>query len=457
MKWLILLALFSCGKHQEPKLLDLRDDDGDQVLNHEESELEKYVANYEKLGKVEGVLRFNLNEIVELRFSNKINLETQTLNLMAMNEKRIKDDEYFSEWSKLKLLMPNTSLEFKQSFYTAYMHFENGSDEAEEILLIRDNASVVLGQWGKAVKLQFSSSDLKDLTTGKAELALRKKFKGSKLFPHSSDRTIREKTYRVFYNDGNKSKVMYVSRVMDFKELQKQLYIDSTEIKSDDEFFFNSRELGAPKWFSREFANGRKLLIKTNIEEIRKAFYTNYDYRKASIARENGKTISALNLEIPDDAKVFLRVRPMEVSARTFREKKEPVRYSFQVMGGREANGPEYVDCVHFLRKIDGESRAIPTFNDFMSNLSSDFADGSEVLEQIDEKGIFWEMKLGPRKGRIDIALQSRNSATYIVTGLYNMTCKGRVPAKVKETSTQTNIEGKMHFEVETFVEKIPQ
>lgn len=40
MKWFILIILFACGKHDEPKQLDLRDSDGDQVLNYQESTLE---------------------------------------------------------------------------------------------------------------------------------------------------------------------------------------------------------------------------------------------------------------------------------------------------------------------------------------------------------------------------------------------------------------------------------
>ncbi len=58
MKWLILLALVaSCGKHTQPKALDLHDSDGDQIQNFEESDFDKYVANVESLSEVKGVLR----------------------------------------------------------------------------------------------------------------------------------------------------------------------------------------------------------------------------------------------------------------------------------------------------------------------------------------------------------------------------------------------------------------
>ena len=45
MKILILLILIACGKHEEPNFVDMRDKDGDQILNYEEDSLNKYIAD----------------------------------------------------------------------------------------------------------------------------------------------------------------------------------------------------------------------------------------------------------------------------------------------------------------------------------------------------------------------------------------------------------------------------
>lgn len=95
MKWLILLALVSaCGKHQEPKALDYRDSDGDQIQNYQETELDKYVANFESLGSISGVLRFNAEKTIELTFNNEHDLNTKTLDLMTANAERVKLEDY---------------------------------------------------------------------------------------------------------------------------------------------------------------------------------------------------------------------------------------------------------------------------------------------------------------------------------------------------------------------------
>ena len=136
MKWLILLMLVACGKHEEPAALDFRDSDGDQVQNAYESDFDKYIANVEKLGIIKGVLKFNTGkEIEEISFTNKIDLNEKTLKLIVSNEKRIKKEDYFSETSILRLEeVKNMPLEAKQ--YSLQLEFLATNVSPDELLQV---------------------------------------------------------------------------------------------------------------------------------------------------------------------------------------------------------------------------------------------------------------------------------------------------------------------------------
>ena len=72
MKWLILILFISCGKHESPSAIDLRDEDGDQILNYmEASQEQKHIANFETLGAIKGTLKIHHLNPVEIKFSNE--------------------------------------------------------------------------------------------------------------------------------------------------------------------------------------------------------------------------------------------------------------------------------------------------------------------------------------------------------------------------------------------------
>jgi hypothetical protein len=454
MKWLLLLALISCGNHEEPRALDLHDHDGDQVLNYEETDFDKYVANIEALGNVSGVLTFNLNIPIEIKFSNKVNLEEKTLDLITINEDRLKSDDYFSEWTQLLLETSQEPIELKRTHYKVRIEFSSGSDKAGEIVLKKDKEIVSLGAWSQEMDLRIEANDLKAIISGKHSIFLRKFFPKTPLFQTRPDDTIREKTYRVYLHDGNQSSILYVSKNLSFLDLQKLKGIESHQVKTEEEFIFREN-IPLSGWYSREFSNGDKVLVKTDLEKLRSEFLKDYDHKKTALTRENGNALNAIEFNNFPKAKVFMKIRVGEMTVRTFREEKTDKSYRISGMGGREGNGPEEVVCTQYTRTINQEFHAQAGLDSFLENLSVPVIHDASVTEQTDEKGIFWHMKLAPEQEKLVLSLLSKDPATYRVTGLYRVSCLGNYRGKFPLSTVHTNDEGKLSYEVETFVEKL--
>jgi hypothetical protein len=456
MKWLILLALISCGKHDEPKTMDLRDSDGDQVLNYAEEDLDKYVANYESLENIKGVLRFTLNEIIEIPVSNNVDLGKEALDLLAKNEKRVPNRDHFSEWSNLRLNTDKKFAEPKRALYVVSLQFENGSGIADELILKSQDTVLNLGKWSTDMSLQISGENLRKILCGEARLALRKRPKKSEIFNEDQSTSIKEKTYRVYVNDGKKSKILYVSKDLPFLDLQKMLRVSAHSMTNEDEIFFNSHLPEETRWFAREFENGQKVLAYVSRKELRQHFLNNYQYQKVIITRENGIPKTSLKFNNVRDAKVFLRINSIIQTQRTFEETKQIKRYGHGG-GGYEGTGLEVYECTHYMRSVKSETSAKPSLDTVFENVDSAFFEGEEIFERLLQDRVFWEMKLNVLPENSELILLPRLALTYVVTGEYKNSCPDSITTRNRNASFKTNTEGKLSFEVESFVEKLQE
>ena len=455
MKWLILLTLIACGKHEEPNKLDLRDSDGDQVLNHQESELEKYVADIEPLGKVQGVMKLNLDKIIEIPFSNELDIKNNALSLIVSNEDRLKHEEYFSEWSKLRFSGNLAKLNLTSSHYLIHLQFESGSDKAQELVLKHGTETILLGEWSEVMKIQLSAQNLSSLLEGTSFLSLRKKFQKSPLFEDNQDGTIREKTYRVHFFDGKKSKILYVARSLAFPDLLKLMNIKAKAI-SEDELFFNSDLVEAPRWYMRELKTGGKVIVFSDLEKLNEKILENYIYHKEVLSRVNGKASSTFHFNNPENAKIFVRISSAKYTQRTFIETKKRRTHGGGGGGGREGNANSGYRCTHYLRNIKKEQSYSSNLQDVFVNLGQEETIfNSYVEEEMSEKGVFWEMKLNQPAPNLAWQFINRPSSTYTVTGEYRNSC-GDGANRGRGAAYSTNTEGKFEVVIESYVEKIP-
>lgn len=451
MKWLILLVLIACGRHEEPGALDYRDSDGDQVQNAYESDLDKYVANVEKLGIVKGILKFNTDKgIKEISFTNKIDLNEKTLKLIVSNEKRIKKEDYFSETSILRLEeFKDMPLETKQ--YTFQLEFLGTNVSPDELLLVSDDSELKLGNWYQNMQINVGADDFKNIISGKSSFVVKKKYPKSVLWGEEVDQTVKNKTYRVHYFDGGKSQVMYVSKELDFYDLLKLLNIhDSREVREDD-FIFKPQKDIRSEWRHRIFTNGDAALVYTSETNLNSEFLKNYTYQVQTISRENGYSKNKLELKNKKGAKVYMRIKSPKQILRSFAESSKKETF-------REHQTTPY-SCTHFYRVIKDEKVINPGLRNLLENMVilSNGVPTPEINDYIagqnEEYALYWNTKLDNSSEQLELFLPTLHDSTFTVTGEYKNSCGSHLIPR--NGSVKTNLEGQLNFEIETYVEKI--
>lgn len=449
MKWLIFLILIGCGKHKEPVSLDLRDSDGDQIQNHHEGEFEKYVADFPRLEKVYGIIKFTTHQQEEISFSNHTDLKEDTLKLVTGDDTSLQRDQFFSEWSVLKLLNRDKKFEVSGSSVTLHLHFGPTEVKPDELVLVGGKAEKHLGQWSDYMRVNLSKEEFNGLMKGKNQIALRKKFPKSPFYRTDAEETIRSKTYKVHTFDGTKSKVLYVSKELSFERLKDFLNIDEITIVTDEFLFFNSKDQGGKRWFQRDYPNGNKAIALYSIQDLKSDFRKKFDQKKVILERVNGVPTTSLVLQNNMNSKVYMIIRP----SRTMRTFEEYTEVTSHRSGSARQGSDESWKCIHYMRRIKSSSTVITPVEEFVNNLNEKFEENLKLLEQNDEKGIFWEIMLNAPEANLTLTLAGLNSTTFTTTGEHYRDCGYK--GKGGTAAIPTNIEGKLTFEIETFVEKI--
>lgn len=450
MKFLILLMLISCGKHEQPTALDLRDSDGDQIQDYQEGEFEKYIADYPRLEKVAGTMRFNTDKMNEVYFSNHSDLKEETLKLLAGDDSSLGRDQFFSEWSELKFSIDDKKFEVSTAKATIQLTFEPVEVKPDELVLVDGNTEKQLGSWTQNMRIELSKEEFNNLMKGKLQLALRKKFPKALFFLSDSDETIRNKTYKVHTYDGKKAKVLYVAKALPLEKLLQYLRINEITKVTDENLFFNSTDKGQAGWFQRNYPNGNKAFAFYPIQDLKTVFRKKFNQKNFKVERLNGAPAASLVLENKINSKIYMLVRPT-ATKRTFKEYTEVTHHR---TGSASQGYDERWSCTHFKRKIETEVTLVPTIEDFLNNLNTkiELSKDFKVIEQFDEKGIFWEVMLTADVANLTLSLQGLNSSTFTTTGEHYVDCGYQ--GKRSTAATPTNFEGKLSFEIESFVEK---
>jgi hypothetical protein len=440
----------ACGKHQEPAAVDLKDSDGDQIQNYREGEFEKYIADFETLGSVTGTISFNGNK-ESIPFSNHTDLKQDTTRLIT-GESTIEESElYFSEWSELKFKFPEELIESSNNTNILHLHFGPTETEPNELILLEGKTKKKLGKWSAYMKLQLSKEDFNGIMKGKFKLGLVKNFNQAPFFNMLPNESIKTKTIKVHIFDGKKSKVLYVSKELSHEKLLSYLKISHITKVTDESLFFDSMEKSQEQWFQRDFMNGNMAIYYSTVQQLKENFRGKFNQQKIILKRENGKPTNSLDLGNIKAVKVYLKVRPQVQTMRTFSEYTEMSKH---ISGSRSREFEEWT-CTHYLRKIEQEKSLGPDLGDFLRNLNIQFEPESElkVVEQIDEQGVFWEILVFSAQPNTKLSFMEREANTYTTTGQHYIDCGYK--GKNSTSANPTNEEGKLSFEVESFVEKI--
>lgn len=451
MKWLVLILIVSCGKHQSPPAVDLLDADGDQILNYQEaSEIEKNLANFEPLGAIKGSLKFLHHGTVELAFSNSIDHKNNALGLITGRDDDTSHREYFSEWSHIEFEKKIFFNDLKNSDYTLHLQFETTGTTPEEVVLITPNERLSLGQWEPNLKIKLSSQGLASLLEGTSKLAFRKKFRQGDYYQVSADQSIKDNTYRIYFFDGEKSNVYYAARSLPYERFKQLKAVKHAETYVQDEIFFNGVDQ-SPQWYEREFQNGDKALVYASPALMRESLLKRFEYRKRKMIRINGAPQNMKALRSFPGAIIYLEISALNKTMRTFQESELNKNYR---VGSLSREGYEF-NCRHRLRHIKEEKIIPATIEDFFSNSHFTNTEFKRVEETINEQGPIWKMRFESLGVLNQLGLNFRDPATFVITGEYAPSCQdnGRV-VKIEE-AYQTNNEAQLTYVIESYVEKL--
>jgi hypothetical protein len=460
MKWLILFLAIACGRHEEPLFQDLRDFDGDQILNYQEFGSDKIIANVESPGEVKGIIRFLANQLHEVPFSNSIDKKNLITQLLIANEDYMKETPVFSEWMNLHLKTSEPVI-LKAKQYPIQLTFESSTGQLDKLAIFSGKEFVVLGTWSPFMKIELSSETLNDLLSGKKILAVKRKLKRSPLFEKETEETIKEKTVRLYFFDGKMARISYISNQMMMKEILEVFDIKKSQTVDIKSLIFNflSDEV---RWFQRELRNGDKILIKSSEIELQKELLKGFEYKKSLISRENGFQAKTSYLFNKKGAKIFLRIRNVVRKDRIFKDRivsKVHGRYGSARLGDWS---PGY-NCDHYLREIADETVSFPDQEELIDHLIlSPRIAGENLLptesleEKFGEEGAFWDGSLIATEENLIMGIESSPLYTFTVTGEIKNSCRDDITAGNRFASYSTHPEGKFSFVLESYVEKIP-
>ncbi len=172
MKWLILVLIVSCGQ-KNPPARDVGDSDGDQILNYleENKELEKYTANVKPFAEVKATLTFwQGTKMVTVELSNESDLFKISYNLLTKRADLMKLDDYFSEWSQMRVTSSDALTDFSEKSYETSLRFHK-ADETPDHLIVGDST---IEKFQGVMKINFTGSELKDLLRNKIFITLKR-------------------------------------------------------------------------------------------------------------------------------------------------------------------------------------------------------------------------------------------------------------------------------------------
>ena len=455
---LILLILQACGKHDEPNAKDLRDLDGDQIPNaYEVSDFDKQVANLSPLGNVQAELRLkqgrNTEVISTIEFENTIDISSYTKDLMVQNIHSLPVDDYFSQYSLLRIKIDKSSTVLTQAQIYGKLTIK-GTNERLDLTLIDKTNAELLGTFKDTIDFELSKEKIEKILRGEAFLAISRNEISQFNLP-SQEETVKAKTYRVFYDNGLETKIFYVSKDLSFDDFLILLQIDKTHKIEEVDLLSTDLTFRMPLWWVRNLNEHDKVLVKEDVKHLSTHYLNSLHKSNVNVSRENGVAKVSLNLLKHPKAKALIKIRASRV-LNSFKESGYTASYSYE---SSYRDNTLTVKCDSIRREI--VTPIHPQVDEgFLRNtlrlVSNDAVFSNyKLLPGHDGKGAFWELQVPPGVVKFDAYLENLPADTYTLTGTYSSNCKQT--GSPYFMNYQTNFESQLNFFLETYVEKIKE
>lgn len=444
----MLLLLIACGKHEEPNFVDMRDKDGDQILNHEEDSLHKYIANIDEIKKISGTLSFNQNGLHHFPVSNDFSLKEMILHHMTIDERLIKEAPFLDEGEKLKIKkdfeIPLTKLQ-----YQIELKLDTDSGDADQLILKTHEGEMILSAWSSIMSFQLTKDELVGVLNGKFHLLIRKNLSFEKI------KSIREKTFKFYFISNKRIEIKYVSKELDFEELKHLLKIYQTVPYIEQDLLFNHQLSESPHFIHKELKNGDHFLVEISPLDLGERLKNHFTQKRHLIERLNGTSSQSIEFKNPQGLKVYLRILSLEQVLRTFGESNEKLTHGHGSGGGAFGNGPDKTTCTHYLRSIQSESKMTPSIDYLLKSINEiELIEKMTILERFNQGHLETVLTFTDSPGNMSFSLKNLKDNSYVTTGEYKNSC-AHLRSQERKSSFKTNPEGKLSIEIESFVEKV--
>jgi len=311
----ILILVIACGKHEMPEKQDLRDSDGDQISNNLEAEgIDKYIADVTPF-KVQAELKIQQGiaaiKIHSLLLENNTNLAAFSKDLMVKHPKKLPIDDYFSEFSVLRIQNKFEPIPVTEEETPIKIQFDNMKGQIKNLSLLLSDKKIFLGSWEDTIQLKLKKNHLMAILKGEAFLALSKNIKLNSYAEQTQEESIKEKTYRVFMDNGNEVKIYYVSKELSFKDFLKHLKVDMYKMIEDQNLLSKGIQSDLPEWWVKSFNNSDKVVINADLRSLSEHYFLGFKKSGAAINRKNGYSDKLITIKKELEGKALVKIRPI--------------------------------------------------------------------------------------------------------------------------------------------------
>ncbi len=446
-----------------PKKVDLRDSDGDGTTNnYEMTEIERYTADIAPIENVKLEMRIKLANSIstELRInmSNQIDVTKLSREFLVKNPKHLPIDEYFSEWSKLKIDSEKIPVLPEQISFRVDLFFSQMNSHPDKLILVSPSGRKELGDWSQMISLLLSKNELEDILKGESFLTLSRRIKQYQGLDESQEESIKNKTYRVFLNDGVTTKIYYVAKDFSFSDFLKAKKITRYQPISTQNLLRGRYLITTPEWWLNEINGKDKVIIKDDLNSLSKFYLQGLEKSRLSVVRTNGFLVKSAVLTNDGEALILLKLRVTK-QLKNFKLRSEKSSFS-EGGGGRNPNGggESPKSCINYYRDVISEEKfnlteqelrnsMVVTSNGEQVSLS---ASDIEIESGRDELGFFFDIALRTVNTTLELKLKDLDQSSFMEVGLYQTTCQG-----TKLRKNLLNSESFMDLAIEAYVDKL--
>ena len=433
-----------------PGVQDYRDSDGDQILNRDETnEREKLLAGFQPLEKIEAEVELfqGISNPKKVTFilSNEIDLNRFSKDLMTTPTSSLKMSTYFSEFTSLRIQDTAPFILAEQESFFIRLKFKTLRSQPKTLLLAGKNEKFFLGPWMPIINLKLSKIQLQRILNGDMFLTLSFLDSKANFFHQTRAQSIEEKTYRIFYNNGEQTNTYYISKELSFDQVLSFLNVNHYKFIYEENLLTTTLSLELPEWWVRIINKNDIILVKDSLRNLSDHYLAKLYRQLFNFKRSNGKSESAITLDNPHGNRFLLTIRGRKV-LNIFKETSSSHRRG----GGRDG---DHDLCIDLYRKLVREDQASIDLQFLKENLMIETRKGIlfdeiKMRELKDESGTFWELEFPPGHLHVKVALKNLSPREYFPTGHYSSTCEPTYPI------LKTN-EGYLDLNLEAYLEKI--